>query len=107
FYQELVEDQIQMVEATRKNLELHPDEPRFHRAFGQTLCWVGRAVEAIPHMHLAVDLAPENDLVRNELVIALCEAGRFSEALTEYQQARSHGSKSPYLFRGAGLAHLG
>jgi tetratricopeptide (TPR) repeat protein len=105
FYEQLVEDPVQMVEAARRNLEFYPDEPRFLRVYGQTLCWVGRAAEALPALAKAVELAPTDNLLRNELVLALCEAGRFEDGLREYQSAAAPGS--PVLARGAVLAYLG
>ncbi len=107
FYQELVEDPVKMVEATRRNLEYHRDEPRFYRILAQTLCWVGRAQEALPHIQKAVELGPEDELLRNEQTEMLCEAGLFEAALANYRQARQAGMKHAYLHRGEGIALLG
>jgi serine/threonine protein kinase len=107
FHQELVEDPVKMIEATRRNWGYHPDEPRYCRILGQALCWVGRASEAIPYLEKAVRLAPQNDLLRTELIIGLCEAGEYEAALRIFDDARARPGSMSYLNIGGGLACLG
>jgi tetratricopeptide (TPR) repeat protein len=103
----LTEDPDQMVTAARREVALYPDEPRFQRILAYVLCRTGRATESIQPIRAAVELSPDNALNINELIVDLCEAGRFAEGLTEYQRARQRGLKSTYLARGVGLAYLG
>jgi serine/threonine protein kinase len=106
-YGVLVEDPRRMVEAARKNVGYHADEPRYYRILAQVLCHVGDAAGSIPFSRKALELSPQDDLLRNELVVNLCESGQFAEALEEYERARANGTSNPYLNRGAGLAYLG
>ncbi len=106
FYQALACDPDKTVEACRANMEYHPDEPRYCRIYGQSLCLMGRPAESIPFMQRAVELAPQNDLLRNELALALSEAGRFDEGLAVAEEVCAR-SRDPEVQRGRGLALLG
>ena len=106
FYQELARDPEKMVEASRANMDYYPDEPRYCRIYAQNLALAGRSEEAIPFFQKAVELAPENDLLRNELALGLSEAGRYDEGLAIAEEVRSR-SRNPELGFGQGLALLG
>ncbi len=106
FYHELARDPDKMLESSRLNMEFNPDEPRYYRIYGQNLCLAGSAVESIPFFEKAVDLAPQNTLLRNELALALTEGGHFGEALAVAEEAQAH-DHNPQLNHGYGVALLG
>lgn len=106
-YALLVEDSQAMVAAARRNVGYYPDEQRFHRILGQILCRTGSAGDAIAPLRKAVELAPEDDLIRNELIVALCEAGEPAEGHAEYLRAVGKPEFNRFLHRGGGLALLG
>jgi tetratricopeptide (TPR) repeat protein len=105
-YYKLTEDPVRMVEEARKNASWHGQESQYQRLLAHALCWTGSPAEAIPFARRATELAPRSDMNWNELIVTLCEAGQFPEALTEFQRARESGATLPMLERGAGLAHL-
>lgn len=103
----LVEDPPKALDAARRNVAYHPDEPRFLRSYCQTLSRNGASEEAIPYIRKAIELAPQSELYPDVLIITLCEAGRFGEALQEYDAARSKANRNMWLESGHALALLG
>jgi serine/threonine protein kinase/Flp pilus assembly protein TadD len=106
-YYGLVEDPAKALDSTRRNVFYHPDEPRFLRSYSQILSRNGASENAIGPIRKAIDLAPQSELFADVLIETLCEAGRFDEALQEYERARSQGNQSKWLESGHALALLG
>jgi tetratricopeptide (TPR) repeat protein len=106
FYQGLVHDPARMVDVARRNCDFHPDEPRFYRILAQLLAWNGRSGEALEHLEKALSLAPENGLLRNELILTLSQAGQADNALRLYDEARAKPASTAYLDQGGGIACL-
>jgi len=107
FYQELVRDPDKMTAATQANLDARPDEPRFYRVHTQALCMAGRPEEAIPVIRKAsAELAPQDEFLREELILTTAECGKFEEARALADQAQKNNPER-HLHRGLGLALLG
>ena len=106
-YYSLVEDPVKAVDFARRNAGYYPDEPRFLRALSQLLSRVGATEEALEPIRRAVQIAPRNELYRDVLTEAVCETGRFDEALRVYEDSASQGNRNPWIETGHGLALLG
>jgi tetratricopeptide (TPR) repeat protein len=103
----LVEDPTKSIDSARRSVIYHPDEPRYLRFNAQILSRNGGSEEAIGLIRKAIDLAPQSELFADVLIETLCEAGRFDEALQEYDRARSGGNRNMWLETGHSLALLG
>jgi protein O-mannosyl-transferase len=72
----------------RTAASLRPESGQIHSDLGAALARMpGRADEAVAELRLAARLLPESPITHNNLGNALAEAGRFPEALAEYQIA--------------------
>ncbi len=103
----LTQDPVKMVESARRNVGYYPGEPRYYRVLAQALCWSGAAAESIEYNRKALELAPDEDLLRLQLIINLAESGDFEQALREYQIARAREVRNPWIHRGGGFAFMG
>jgi tetratricopeptide (TPR) repeat protein len=106
-YYALVEDPARSIDSAQRNVIYHPDEPRFLRSYAQVLSRNGASEQAIGQIRKAMDLAPQSELFADVLIETLCEAGRFDEALQEYERARSGGNRNAWLESGHALTLLG
>lgn len=80
----------------------HPRDPYFHELRGQMLFENGRIVESIPSYIQAVDLLPNNGLLRTELAHAMLETGEPSftaPAIEHLEQSRRLDSRIPLALR--------
>lgn len=80
----------------------HPRDPYFHELRGQMLFENGRIVDSIPSYIQAVDLLPDNGLLRVELAHAMLETGNPSltaHAIDHLEQARRFDSRMPLALR--------
>lgn len=80
----------------------HPDDPYFHELRGQMLFENGRILDSIPSYMRAVELLPNNGLLRTELAHAMLEAGEPSltgPAIDHLETARRLDSRMPLSLR--------
>jgi serine/threonine protein kinase len=98
------EDPWKMVETARRSVVYHPGEPRSYTVLGQSLVTAGNFDEGVQHLRQAVNLAPDDWIPVLALGDALVEAGQYSQALDEFQAARSRGVNHKWLYNGAGSA---
>jgi tetratricopeptide (TPR) repeat protein len=106
-YYTLTEDSVLTLQNAFRNIDYYPDEPRAYRSLARTLCRTGAAGDSIQYSRKALELSSGEELQRSELINNLCEAGRFEEALTEYEFASKAGIRNPWLYGSGGLAYLG
>jgi Flp pilus assembly protein TadD len=106
-YFTLADDPVRMVEAARQNVAYHPDEPRFLRTLGRNLARTGNPSEGVSYIRHAVELAPDDALLRTDLMEVLCEAGQFDEASAIFEQRTDLAQRVPYAYRGKMYALLG
>lgn len=106
-YSKLTDDPDGMVDAARRNHDYYPDEPRTSRGLAWALARSGLPEEAVEYSRKAVEMAPDNDLYRAELVTHLVESGSFDAALQEYEVALRAGARNNWIFGAGALANLG
>ena len=106
-YYTLIEDAGQAVHWARANKDYFPDEPRCLHTLARLLCRTGDAAQSIVPSRESLNLAPDNDLGRQDLINNLCQAGQFEDALTEYQVVLGRGITDQRLHEGGGMAYLG
>jgi tetratricopeptide (TPR) repeat protein len=102
----MVEDPVRMVEESRKNASWRGYDPYYWRQLANLLCWTGAADQSIVPIRKAIEAAPRQQMLIRELLVNLCEAGKYDEALEELNKARAAGIRHPYVDRGEGLVHM-
>jgi tetratricopeptide (TPR) repeat protein len=95
------------VDACRRNLNYHPDEPRYFRVLARNLARSGKPAEALLYNRKAITLAPDDGMLRNELVENLALNAQFDEALQTYQERADLARSTPYTHRGQAMALMG
>jgi len=106
-YYRLSEDPVKMIAAAHRDIAYYPDEPRFYRTLAHDLCQIGDARESVQYSRKAVELAPADDLQKMDLIDSLSEAGRFEEALQEFQNAVGRGVQNRWIYISGGTAYMG
>jgi tetratricopeptide (TPR) repeat protein len=106
-YYAVVEDPAQAVLWATRNKSYYPDDPRCLRTLARILCWTGDAPQSIEYSRKVLDLTPESDLARKDLIDNLCQAGDFEQALAEYQVALNRTVHDQRLHRAGVVAFLG
>jgi tetratricopeptide (TPR) repeat protein/predicted Ser/Thr protein kinase len=106
-YYSLTNDPVNMVNCARRNRDYFPDEPRAYRYLASVLAWSGAPADAVPFNRKALELAPDEDLLRLQLIDNLAESGDFEQALREYRAAQTRGIRNTWLHHGGGLALMG
>jgi tetratricopeptide (TPR) repeat protein len=71
-----------------KVIEMAPDFPRAHLAFGKALLQDGKAAEAVAALQNAVKLEPESGEANYQLGLALVRAGRREEGAAQLKKGR-------------------
>ena len=95
------------VEACRRNLNYHADEPRYLRILARNLARSGKAAEALVYNRKAISLAPDDAMLRNELVENLADNCQFEEALQTFEERAGMARSVPYIHRGQAMALMG
>ena len=95
------------IEAARRNVDFHPDEPRYFRVLARNLARSGSTTEAVAYARRGVGLAPDDGMLRNELVENLVVDCQFEEALKTYEERPDLAKKVPYCNRGRAMALMG
>ncbi len=106
-YFSMTGDFLNMSDAAKRNVALHPGEPRAYGALAQTFLDAGNANEAVHWCRKAVDLAPDDWIQVELLENALVEAHQFPEALREFQAGQAKGIANKWIWSGAGSAYMG
>jgi tetratricopeptide (TPR) repeat protein len=95
------------IEACRRNADYHPEEPRYLRVLARNLVRSGNPAEAVAYNRKAVGLAPDDALMRNELVENLADNCQFAEALATFEERAAMAQRAPYCHRGQAMALMG
>ncbi len=106
-YYSLTNDPERILASARANVDYFPDDPRFHRNLGQSLWRVGDTEGAVTEHRRALDLAPGDDLHEMDYIDSLTAAGRFDEALKEFQIATGRGVRNRWIYISGGSALMG
>ncbi len=68
-------------------------------AMGLRLAWAGRYEAALKRLESAIRLAPNELSYKTDLIVVLCWAGEYKEALIKYDRLPSLFQGPPYLYR--------
>lgn len=104
----LLPDPPGALEAVDKLIALRPNDPYYWELKGQILFESGRGVDAVAPYRKAVELAPDEALIRGGLgraLIALDDPARLDEALAELEAANRAGVSEPSILRDLALAY--
>lgn len=94
--------------AVDKLIALRPNDPYYWELKGQILFESGRGGEAVAPYAKAVDLAPNEPLIRGGLgraLLALDDPSRLDEALAALEEANRGGATEPSILRDLALAY--
>jgi tetratricopeptide (TPR) repeat protein len=70
-----------------KTLDMVPDDPRAHNAYGATLLKAGRPEEALAQFRIALEKKPQFAEAHNNAGVLLASAGKPGEAAAQFQAA--------------------
>ncbi len=104
----LLPDPPGALEAVDKLIALRPNDPYYWELKGQILFESGRGAEAVAPYAKAVELAPDEALIRGGLgraLIALDDPARLDEALAALEEANRNGAAEPTILRDLALAY--
>lgn len=104
----LLPDPPAALEAIEALIALRPDDPYYWELKGQILFESGRGAEAVDPYRKAVELAPDEPLIRGGLgraLLALNDPNRDAEALATLEQATRAGGAEPTVLRDLAVAY--
>ena len=83
----------------RAFLKERPNDPEAHHQLGLILGFTGEFDPSLLELHRAVDLAPENALIRNDLALTYTMLGMYDEAKAQFAQVLAKDRENPTALR--------